>query len=318
MMNWVDILLLLILLVCIAAGWKRGFLLGSIGLLSWIGSLVLAYLFYPYTARGLDHFLHLGPWLLPFAFLLTLFAARLIIGFIAGYLVRSIPENANRAPVNKFLGIIPGAVNGYVYAVIISALLLSLPLKDSITRETRNSKLAGKFAMQSEWANRKLAPVFDEAVRQTMNSLTVHPGSNESVSLSFTYDKAIERPVLESQMLQLVNKERTARGLKPLQADPELIQVARKHSMDMFVRGYFAHKDPDGNDPFDRMKAANVSFLAAGENLALSQSVEIAHNNLMNSPGHRANILNPAFGRLGIGIMDGGYYGLMISQEFRN
>ncbi len=317
-MNWVDILLLLILLLCIAAGWKRGFVLGSIGLLSWVGSLVLGYLFYPYAAKGLDHFWNLGPWLMPFAFVLTLFAARLIIGFVAGYIVRSIPENTNQAPVNKFLGIIPGAVNGYLYAIIISALLLSLPLNDSITRETRNSKLAGKLAMQSEWANRKLSPVFDEAVRQTMNSLTVHPGSNESVSLSFTYDKATERPALETRMLQLVNKERMAKGLKPLQADPELTQVARKHSMDMFVRGYFAHKNPDGKDPFDRMKAAKVIFLAAGENLALSQSVEIAHTNLMNSPGHRANILNPAFGRLGIGIMDGGYYGLMISQEFRN
>ncbi|MEO6611473.1 MAG: CvpA family protein [Chitinophagaceae bacterium] len=317
-MNWVDILLLLILLLCVVAGWKRGFILGSISLLSWIGSLAAAYLFYPYTARGLDHLNNFGPWLLPFAFLLTLFAARLIIGFVAGYLVRALPENTNQAPVNKFLGIIPGAMNGYVYAVIISALLLSLPLKDSITRETRNSKLASQLAVQSEWANRKLAPVFDEAVRQTMNSLTVRPGSDESVSLTFKYDKAIERPGLENQMLQLVNKERTSRGLKPLQADPELTQVGRKHSMDMFVRGYFAHKNPDGKDPFDRMKAGNIRFLAAGENLALSQSVQIAHTNLMNSPGHRANILNPAFGRLGIGIMDGGYYGLMISQEFRN
>jgi uncharacterized protein YkwD len=86
----------------------------------------------------------------------------------------------------------------------------------------------------------------------------------------------------------------------------------------MFVRGYFAHVNPDGKDPFDRMRDFNVRFMTAGENLALAQTVGIAHNNLMNSPGHRANILNPDFGRLGIGIMDGGFYGLMISQEFRN
>jgi Uncharacterized protein with SCP/PR1 domains len=86
----------------------------------------------------------------------------------------------------------------------------------------------------------------------------------------------------------------------------------------MFARGYFAHKSPDGKDPFDRMKQARVSFHAAGENLALAQTVEIAHTNLMNSPGHRANILSPDFGRLGIGILDGGFYGLMISQEFRD
>ena len=134
----------------------------------------------------------------------------------------------------------------------------------------------------------------------------------------FKYDKGVVRPFLEMQMLQMVNEERAKAGLKPVHADPELTRVARNHSQDMFERGYFAHENPDGQDPFDRMRAANVQFRAAGENLALAQTLEIAHTNLMNSPGHRANILNPAFGRLGIGILDGGYYGFMISQEFRD
>ncbi len=68
----------------------------------------------------------------------------------------------------------------------------------------------------------------------------------------------------------------------------------------------------------DRMREANVRFVDAGENLALAPTVQVAHRGLMNSPGHRANILYPQFGRVGIGIMDGGIRGLMISQEFRN
>jgi uncharacterized protein YkwD len=119
-------------------------------------------------------------------------------------------------------------------------------------------------------------------------------------------------------MLTLINKERAKEGLAPLKADPEQTVVGRAHSKDMFTRGYFAHVNPDGKNPFDRMKEANVKFHSAGENLALAQTLEIAHKNLMNSPGHRANIMNPAFGRVGIGILDGGFYGLMISQEFRN
>ena len=86
----------------------------------------------------------------------------------------------------------------------------------------------------------------------------------------------------------------------------------------MFARGYFAHDTPEGRDPFDRMRAAEVRFLTAGENLALARSVQIAHTGLMNSPGHRANILRPEFGRVGIGIMDGGMRGLMVTQNFRN
>lgn len=317
-MNWIDILLAIVILLSVLAGWHRGFIIGMLALLSWTGSLVLGYIFYPYTANIIDKIVQLNAWRLPVAFLLTAVIARLLIGLFARYIARSIPENSSDNSINKFLGFIPGLINGWLYAIIISALLLALPIRNSLTEETRNSRLASRFAMQGEWANRKLAPVFDDAVRQTMNSLTVPPGSDESVDLPFKYTKAIARPSLESAMLEMVNKERTKEGLKPLKADPELTLVARAHSQDMFVRGYFAHENPEGKNPFDRMKDAHVTYMAAGENLALAQTLEIAHKNLMNSPGHRANIMNPAFGRLGIGVLDGGFYGLMVSQEFRD
>ena len=86
----------------------------------------------------------------------------------------------------------------------------------------------------------------------------------------------------------------------------------------MFARSYFSHSTPEGRSPFDRLRAARLGFRAAGENLALSPNLKQAHQGLMNSPGHRANILNPAFGRLGVGIVDGGRRGLMVTQTFRN
>ncbi len=317
-MNLVDVILVIIVLLAIFVGWKRGFILGSLDLITWVGSIVVGYIFYPYTAEFIHSLFTMGPWLLPVAFLLTALIARILLGLITGYLGRSVPENINQNVFNRFLGIVPGAITGWLYAIIFATLFLALPLKDSLTTAARNSKFTPKLAMQSEWANRKLAIVFDEAIRQTMNSLTVHPKSNESVALLYTYNKAVPKPKLEEEMLAMVNEERTKAGLKPLVADPELTVVARVHSDDMFKRGYFAHLNPDGKDPFDRMKEFNVTFQTAGENLALAQTVRIAHTNLMNSPGHRANIMNPAFGRLGIGIMDGGFHGLMISQEFRN
>lgn len=119
-------------------------------------------------------------------------------------------------------------------------------------------------------------------------------------------------------MLVLINQERRLYDLKPLEADPEIQLVARKHSADMFIKGYFSHTNLEGQDPFDRIAEGQVSFRTAGENLALAQSLKIAHEGLMKSPGHRANILNPSYGRVGIGIQDGGIYGLMITQNFRN
>jgi len=55
-------------------------------------------------------------------------------------------------------------------------------------------------------------------------------------------------------MLSMINKERTSRGLKPLADDPEMVTVARAHSNDMFEKGYFAHVDAEGKNPFQRMK----------------------------------------------------------------
>ncbi|HSU28575.1 MAG TPA: CvpA family protein [Chitinophagaceae bacterium] len=317
-MNWIDFSLAVIFLLAVYAGWRRGLILGLLDLAVWAGSFGMGYIFYPKVAKVLAGIFNLGAWLLPVAFILTVIIARLLLGMISRYIFRAIPEKFSADPANKTLGIVPGAVNGFFYCVIISALLLALPLKESITRETRESRLAGKLAMQSEWVNKKLAPVFDQAVRQTMNSLAIMPESHEKVALHFKYDQGKPRPDLEAMMIDLINEEREKEGLTPLKADPDLVPIARAHSNDMFTRGYFAHENPEGMDPFDRMKKAHIRFSAAGENLALAQTLEIAHKNLMNSPGHRANILNPSFGRIGIGILDGGFYGLMISQEFRN
>jgi uncharacterized protein YkwD len=74
--------------------------------------------------------------------------------------------------------------------------------------------------------------------------------------------------------------------------------------------------DQTGKTPFERMREGGVQFSAAGENLALAPTVQIAHDGLMNSPGHRANILNPRYRRVGIGVADGGMHGKMFTQNF--
>ena len=317
-MNWIDLILILIVFLAVIAGWYRGFIASMLSLLVWAGSFISAYLFYPYVASFIDKIFDAGPWLLAIAFILTAIVAGVLLSMLAGYISRSFSIETHQNGINKLLGIIPGAITGYLYAVIFSAIFLAMPIRDGLTEKVRSSQLGVQLAMQSEWANRKLAPVFDEAIRQTINSLTVQPGSAEKVNLTFKISNATPKPNYEAEMLQMINEERQKHGLKLLQPDPEMLQVARAHSQDMFAKGYFAHDDLDGKDPFDRMRAANIRFATAGENLALAQTVGIAHVNLMNSPGHRANILNPSFGRVGIGILDGGFYGLMISQEFRD
>lgn len=318
-MNIIDGALMVIALLAIWSGYQRGFILGMINLVVWLGSLMIGFFFYHYIADWFrTYWPSLGVWTLPLAFILTIILARILLSVVFNNVLRYTPDEAHYTPVNHALGIIPGFINGVIYATLAAALLLALPLSNELSAKTKNSAIANKLAVQAAWLDDKLMPIFGEAAKRTMNNMTVEPKSNEMVKLPFKVENATVRPDLEAQMLDLVNEERTKRGLLPLKADPELTAVARAHSRDMFERGYFSHYTPQGKDPFDRMHDAGVRFLTAGENLALGQTLKICHVGLMNSPGHRANILNPAFGRVGIGILDGGMYGLMISQEFRN
>jgi uncharacterized protein YkwD len=117
-------------------------------------------------------------------------------------------------------------------------------------------------------------------------------------------------------MLDLVNKERAQQGVDKVVFNEELTEVGRDHCEDMFRRGYFSHYAPEGLSPFDRMINAGILFNFAGENLALAPDVNLAMQGLMNSPGHKENILSPNFGKLGVGVINGGIYGQMFCQEF--
>lgn len=120
----------------------------------------------------------------------------------------------------------------------------------------------------------------------------------------------------EQEMLALINKERTANNLQPLQADSQATNVARIKSQDMIDNNYFSHNSPTYGSPFDMLKQFGVHYVAAGENIAGNSTLQAAHDALMNSPGHRANILKPEYTHIGIGIINGGQYGKMFTQAF--
>jgi uncharacterized protein YkwD len=318
-MNVIDFLLILVVLLSVYNGYYTGFIMGAVQLLVLALGLIAAFFMYPYISAILEkYWTSLGIWTVPLSFIFALILARLTLSFISTRLLQYLPHTAHSSMPNRALGVVPGAVNGVIWAMVVSALLLSVPIADGLSAKTKDSVIADKMSDKIEWLNDKFSPVFDEAVNKTMNKLTVEPKSEKSISLPFTDKDPRVREDLEAKMLVLVNEERQKEGLKPLKADPEMQVVARKHSVDMFARGYFSHVTPEGLSPFDRMKREKVRFLSAGENLALGQTLNICHRGLMNSPGHRANILHPSFGRVGIGILDGGIYGLMITQNFRN
>jgi len=121
---------------------------------------------------------------------------------------------------------------------------------------------------------------------------------------------------MEATMLALLNQSREAAGLSPLKANPALRGVARLHGSDMFANGYLSHQSRDGRLPLARVEAAGLSPWHVGENLAYAQDVREAHQLLLNSPGHRANILSPVYRWIGIGVMDGGQHGVIVVEDF--
>jgi len=318
--NPLDILLVIVILLCVLNGYRRGFINGVLDLAGWVVIILAGLRYYQPLAQWLGPRVDLWPevWDTPIAFVLVAVFVGVIVHLIGYALLRRLPEDVHDRRANRVLGIIPGFVYGMIVAAILSALLLAVPLSENLSERTRDSALVNRLAVYAERLEGALRPVFGEAIGRTLNLLTIRPDSNETVTLPFKVENSRPRPDLEKQMLDLVNQERRAAGLNTLAPDPELTEVARQHSADMFARGYFAHDTPEGLSPFDRMTKAGVRFITAGENLALAPTIPVAHTGLMNSPGHRANILRPQFGRVGIGVMDGGMRGLMVSQEFRN
>lgn len=318
-MNYIDFFLLLILLLALWSGFNRGFIMGAVDLLLMLGSLYAAFALYPYVEKVANNYItHADVWARPLSFLFVIIMSRLLLSSLLNLGLSKLQPATHNNEINKGLGFIPGFVNGVIYATIISALLLSVPLNDNISTNTRESLIAPKLALQVEWLEDKFSPVFDKAVNASINKITIDPKSKTSIDLQFTVTDAKVRDDLEDKMLTLVNAERMKRGLRALIADPALVPVARKHSIDMFKRGYFSHQTPEGVTPAQRVKKAGLRYLVMGENLALGQTLGICHRGLMNSPGHKANILSTAYGRVGIGIVDGGVHGLMVTQEFRN
>jgi uncharacterized protein YkwD/uncharacterized membrane protein required for colicin V production len=316
--NLVDVLLLLLVLVNVWQGWRRGFVLALFDLLRWAGSLLLALRFYQPLARLLGMQAEWpGEWNRPLAFLLTLLLSGIVLYWLEVRVLRRLPREVHQHRANRLFGVLPGLASGIILAAMIAPLLLALPLPERFSTPARESVLTNRLALLSNRLEAALSPLLEDA-RRTLNLRTIAPESAERLTLPFAVVNPKPRPDLEVQMLELVNQERAAAGLAPLTPDPELTTVARQHSADMFARSYFSHHTPEGGTPFDRLRNAGVRFLTAGENLALAPTLQLAHTGLMQSPGHRANILRPAFGRLGIGILDGGRHGLMVTQNFRN
>lgn len=322
--NWMDVLILIILIFYAIEGYSEGFLIAFIDLVAFSLSFILGITFYSQVASFLVKTIAISQ---GFANAIGFFIAASVFEIVFNYLLKSLiatvplfsresPKNKRLKQVSKALGIIPGTISGIVLASFILSLIMTLPFSVFLKNSVSSSRMGNTLVANTQVFAKSWGDIFGGAVNDTLSFLTIEPKSSESLSLNFKTSNTKVDKKAEQEMLNAVNIERARVGLSSVVFSENLAQVGRNHCNDMFKRGYFSHYTPEGLSPFDRMLRASISFNYAGENLALSPNVELAMKGLMQSSGHKANILSQNFNKLGIGVIDGGVYGQMYCQEF--
>lgn len=135
------------------------------------------------------------------------------------------------------------------------------------------------------------------------------------VAINVRTSDTTAEPDAEHQLLDMLNSVRVQRGLPPLRMDRSLQQAARAHSREMVTGGYVGHGSKNGDSALDRLSHVVVRGLV-GENVTFAVSCAAANRALVASKGHLANMLEPRFHRVGIGIFSAGQMGLAVTQDF--
>jgi uncharacterized membrane protein required for colicin V production len=179
--NWIDGLLILLVLLSVAAGWGRGFILSLLDLARWVLSLLAALFFYQIVAGWLGLITDWTEvWTRPAAFLIVFVVTGILIQLLGNALLRRIPKDVHERRINRVFGMLPGFVNGLITAAIVSALLSTVPFSDSLNEAARQSTLANRFAVYTDELETAFSPIFDPALRQTIERLKpIQPGSDE-------------------------------------------------------------------------------------------------------------------------------------------
>ncbi len=315
--NWVDLIILIILAYYAFEAVRHGLLVIMADFISFLGALLISLRAYRITADFLREQFNLAHSVSnAVGFLLTAIIAEAILGFLLAHLITRLSGEFWKEKWNRIVAILPAIGEGLIIVAFILTLAVALPIRPDIKRDIVDSRVGGYILARTTQIERAVNEIFGGVIEDSLTYLTIRPDSRESVNLTVESFSLSEDERAESEMFSLVNQERRNAGIHELEWFPNAVPVAREHARDMWERKYFSHVSPDGKDVGDRLSEGGVGYTFAGENLALAPTTPTAHTGLMNSEGHRANILERRFSRMGIGVIDNGVYGKMYVQVF--
>ncbi|MBQ9167614.1 MAG: SafA/ExsA family spore coat assembly protein [Oscillospiraceae bacterium] len=199
-----------------------------------------------------------------------------------------------------------------LFALLLSTVLIIPMLLVQVSAATTHTVVSGDSMWKIAVKYQVGLSEIKSANPQIKNYDLIYPG------------QVINIPVLDSkvtsyeqEVIRLVNEIRAENGLKALTYDWELGRVARFKSQDMKDNNYFSHNSPVYGTPFQMIKNFGISYRSAGENIARGYATpQAVVNGWMNSSGHRANILNAGYTRIGVGyVAEGNYWTQMFISK---
>lgn len=313
-MDWV-ILITLLFFVVEAVG--RPLILEILDFLSFLFAFFISFSYFNFLAKVFETQFKIPHGLsLVIGFMVTWFLSETIFYLIIRILLPKIPQI--KILKYKLLSIIPAFLRGLIFTALTLVMIATFPIQPTIKQTVLNSKIGSQILKRAYYLEQPVKNVFGGVTNDSLTFLTIKPKTDEKVDLGFQTTNFKIDEESEIKMVDLVNKERAELGLNTLKLDTSLREIARNYSADMLTRGYFSHYSPEGKSVADRALAAGIDFLVIGENLAYAPDVNLAFKGLMNSEGHRANILSKDYTKIGIGAMDGGVYEEMFTQVFSN
>lgn len=315
--NWVDVVILITLLIFAIEAVGKSLVAEILDLCSFLFAFFLSFTLYNFPAKYFENEFKLAHGLsLVLGFMSVWFLSEVLFYVLVRILIPKLPSLNFK--FSKVVSIVPSSLKGLIFIALSLVMIATFPIQPAIKKSVLDSRLGSQILKASYALEQPVKQVFGSVTSDSLTFLTIKPKTDQKVNLGFQTTNFSIDEATEKQMIDLVNKERTSRGIKALVFEIRLREIARLHSADMFRRGYFSHYSPEGKTVADRALAYGIDFLVIGENLAYAPSLESAHKGLMNSQGHKANILSTDYHKIGVGVMDGGVYEEMFTQVFSN
>jgi len=315
-MSYIDLAIILLFLLYVFLDFQRGFLRLMADLIGLAISFVTAIAFYTSLADFLVNRFNLSVISAkPISFLAIWFLVQGVFFGISKIISFYTPATIKQSSINRYLGILPAMVKAAIFIAVLMILIVMMPLNQKTKNLFTDSYFGQKILKYTINIENQLEKVFGSQ-SGNLTLVTDQNQQSDNTPLGFSTTQMEINEEAEKVMLEKINEERAKIGVSPVAADTLVRNVARIHSRDMFIRGYFSHQSADGKNLFDRLVASNVNFQAAAENIALAPNANLAHLGLMGSEKHRQNILDPSFTRVGIGVMENEQYGIIVTQDF--